>query len=340
MSWYYDSEQDWAVVLAAGQGTHLARLTRLLNGQPLPKQFTALEGPQTLIQRTIHRLLDVVSEKHIVVVVPEEYAEIAQSQLQDWPRLKILLQPKDAGSAAGVLLPLSHIRAQDPDARVVMTPGDHHFEDDQAFHRAVRRAKEVAERVPAGMTIVGAEPEGPATDLGWIVPRPVAQDDSTGRLAMCLVDRFVEKPLDHVARRLFSEGGLWNTMIMAGRLSSFWKALRDQLPTQVAAFEGYASTVGTPSEQECRRALYRSLEPADFTRIILRNTTGVGVVWMQLAGWYDYTTPERLMTLLSRADRHGKTSERVKRALHALDQRFLLGSLDRQQPAIRKGHEA
>src|SRR4051812_15278553 len=91
MSWHYDSEQDWAVVLAAGQGTHLARLTRLLNGQPLPKQFTALEGQQTLIQRTINRLLDLVSEKRIVVVVAEEHAETARAQLQEWPRLKLLL---------------------------------------------------------------------------------------------------------------------------------------------------------------------------------------------------------------------------------------------------------
>jgi mannose-1-phosphate guanylyltransferase len=296
-----------------------------------------MDGEQTLIRRTVHRLREVVAEKHIVVVVAEEHADVARAQLKDWPGLKILLQPKDAGTAAGVLLPLSHIRTQDPEARVVMTPSDHHFDDDKAFHRAVRRARDVAERVPAGMTMVGVEPDGPATDLGWIVPRPVAQDDSMGRRAMCLVDRFVEKPIEHVARRLFSEGGLWNTMIVAGRLSSLWKALRDQLPTQVAAFEGYASTVGTPSEQECRRALYRSLEPADFSRTVLKNTTGVGVVWMQLAGWYDCGTPERLMTLLTR-NRHGSASERAKRALHALAQRFLLGSLERH-PAVRKGHE-
>ena len=44
-------EHLWAVVLAGGRGRRLASLTRELYGEERPKQFAALIGKQSLLQR-------------------------------------------------------------------------------------------------------------------------------------------------------------------------------------------------------------------------------------------------------------------------------------------------
>src|SRR5260221_14563828 len=66
------NQQDWAIVLAAGQGRRLARLTRALYGRELPKQFAALDGDKTFLQRTMLRAAPPLSPGRPVVVVAEE----------------------------------------------------------------------------------------------------------------------------------------------------------------------------------------------------------------------------------------------------------------------------
>ncbi len=44
----------WAVVLAAGDGTRLAQLTRDARGHAVPKQYCSLNGGASLLQEAMH----------------------------------------------------------------------------------------------------------------------------------------------------------------------------------------------------------------------------------------------------------------------------------------------
>src|SRR4051812_33488561 len=101
-------EPPWAIVLAGGEGTRLAALTRAIHGRDVPKQFARLGNARSLLQQTLDRISAVIPARRTVVIVAEAQAEIALPQLRAYRGLEVVLQPANRGTAPGVLLPLAH----------------------------------------------------------------------------------------------------------------------------------------------------------------------------------------------------------------------------------------
>jgi mannose-1-phosphate guanylyltransferase len=286
----------WAIVLAAGEGTRLASVTRVLYGKEVPKQFAALTGERTLLQMTLDRIAALVPPSRTVVVVSEAHRGLAELQLADYAGVEIVAQPLSRGTAVGALLPLAHVLARDPQAQVLIFPSDHHIVRPTSFHDAARRALLAAEEAPSGTALVGAAAESAATDLGWIVPeRSLAREE----VGAARVARFVEKPPAATAMELLEAGALWNTLVIAANGSRFWKLARRRLPAVTAGFDRYRNAVGRQRASAVMRALYQQVPSADLSRDILeRSPRGLAVVALIDAGWSDCGTPERLLRCL------------------------------------------
>jgi mannose-1-phosphate guanylyltransferase len=289
------SENLWAVVLAAGEGSRMASLTRALYGREVPKQFAALDGDRTLLQRTMDRIAPITPPERTVVVVSDTYEELAQAQLADYPGVEIVTQPLNLGTAVGILLPLAHVLARDPHADVAIYPSDHHIRRGEPFCEAVERGVHVAALCDSGVSLLGAAAERAAVDLGWIVRgnRLGGQSERAWH-----VNRFVEKPPEPLAMLLLGTGGLWNTMVVAGQGRALWELARRHLPEQTRAFDAYLPQVGHATIRQSRELLYRHLLPADFSREILQVARGLAVVPLIDSGWFDCGTPERLFEWL------------------------------------------
>ncbi len=305
-------ERTWAIVLAAGDGIRMAPLTQALHGQPLPKQFAALAGTRTFFQETLERASLVVRPGCIVAVVSDEHEALARQQAAGLPGFQgvhIVCQPRNVGTGPGLLLPLAHVLARDPVARVVVFPSDHYFQRPVALVAAVSRALTAAAlESPAGVALVGAAAEAPSTELGWIVPGP--EDAVVGRNGLPVVG-FVEKPDELRAWQLLESRALWNTMIMAGSGQALWRLLLRHLPRQVIALSRYLGHVDTPDGREILREIYREMPPADFSRDVLERARGLTVVPMIDAGWSDCGTPERLIAALKGTPALGQLLERL-----------------------------
>jgi mannose-1-phosphate guanylyltransferase len=288
-------ENLWAVVLAAGEGSRMAALTRALYGRELPKQFAALDGDRTLLQRTMDRIAPMTPPERTVVVVSEGYEDLARTQLADYRGVEIVTQPLNLGTAVGILLPLAHVLARDPNASVAIYPSDHHIRRGDPFCEAVQRSIRVATLCESGVSLLGAAAERPAVDLGWIVRgnRLGNQSDRAWQ-----VNRFVEKPPEPLAMMLLGTGGLWNTMVVAGQGRALWELARRHLPQQTQAFDDYLLEVGEPTVRQARAQLYQRLLPADFSREVLQLARGLAVVPLIDSGWFDCGTPERLFEWL------------------------------------------
>jgi mannose-1-phosphate guanylyltransferase len=297
----------WAVVLAAGEGSRMASLTRALYGHERPKQFAALDSERTLIQLTMDRIAPLTPPTRTVVVVADAYEEMARTQLAEYSGVEIVTQPQNAGTGPGILLPLAHVLARDPEAQVAVFPSDHHIRRAGPFTEAVERAARVASAID-GVALLGAAADRPASDLGWIVrgPRVAAEIGRAWR-----VHRFVEKPPERVAELLLRTGGLWNTMVVAGAGQALWRLARRHIATQAEQFEQYRAQIGTPGVRQAREQLYRRLAPADFSREVLQGAQGLAAVPLVDAGWYDCGTPERLLELL-------RASPEMEHLLHRL----------------------
>jgi len=288
------TERDWAIVLAAGQGRRLARLTRALYGRELPKQFAALDGEQTFLQRTMLRAARLVPAERTVVVVAKEHGALARTQLAEFPGVRVVEQPRDVGTLPGLLLPLAHVLAAEPRARVLVYPSDHHVRRLGPFDDAVTAAIEAIELAPARTVLVGARPDRAANDLGWI-----AQGHPLGAAgAVRSVERFVEKPAPAVAARLFEQGALWNTLVVATDGATFWESALDMHRELAAPFERCRASVATEREESVRGEIYESIPTLDLSRDLLTARAGLAAVEMADAGWSDCGTPERLFECL------------------------------------------
>jgi mannose-1-phosphate guanylyltransferase len=303
---YRGEDELWSVVLAAGDGTRLAPLTRQLYGDERPKQFARLGGEQTLLQETIVRTRALIAPERAVVVVPERYRGLAAEQLGRFPGVDAVAQPRNVGTGPGLLLPLARVLARAPRATVLVTPSDHHYQSPRRLLAAVRAAVAAAADSATGVCLLGAKAEHAATDLGWIVPgAPLPGGRGTG------VARFVEKPSAAQAIALERAGGLWNTFVMVGAAERFWALGLRHLPRQAALFERYRAAVDTAREEAVLAAIYGELEAADWSRDVLAAAAGLALVPIVGSGWSDWGTAERIRDSLAGSPALGELEQRL-----------------------------
>jgi mannose-1-phosphate guanylyltransferase len=280
---------SWAIILAAGEGARLAAVTAAVHGHAVPKQFAAICGDRTFIQRTLDRIAAVIPPERTVVVVAEAQVALARTQLAEFRGVEIVVQPRNRGTAAGVLLPVAHVLARDPQADVVIFPSDHFVERPAVFQAAILSARAAAHEVAAGVVLIGAAAESAATDLGWIL----AGTRRSGQQVRP-VESFVEKPSQDDASGLLARGALWNTLIIAGRARAIWQLGMRHVPHVTMLMEGYRRHIGSGAAAAWLRGVYAWLPNADVSRDVLQSASGLGLVAMVDAGWSDCGTPERL----------------------------------------------
>ena len=278
----------WAIVLAAGEKMRPTVPMRALHGRDLPKQLASWWGHGMFLKRTLDRIGKMIPRNRTVVVLADPCRALAESHLRGYPDVECIYQPDNRGTGAEVLLPLAHVLARDPQARVVVFPSDHHVEHDAPFQTAVRRALVAADLSPRGVAVIGAVAESATVELDWIDCR-----DSLGASAAHAreVKRFVEKPGAAVALDLLTRGALWNTMILASRGRSLWGMADRCVPNVCRLFMTYRALIGHRSSDDFLRDIYSQLPVTDLGRDILYAAEGLGVVPMRHAGW----SPDRSM---------------------------------------------
>ncbi len=297
------ASQLWAIVLAGGDGTRLASLTRALYGTALPKQFAVLSGSRSMLQATIDRILPLVPPERIVVVISRPYEAIARRQLREWSQdLTLLVQPRNLDTGAGLMLPLAWLHARDANGRVAVLPSDHHVARPQVLRAAIELAAEDSERDRRTISLLGAQPAGTDTDYGWIVP-----GGTVGRSDRYAVLRFLEKPDPELARALLRQGALWNTFIMVAAIDALRELGRRHLPDHAKRLEGCAS----PQDLE---AAYAALPPASFSRAVLERAENLALVPLRDAGWSDWGTPGRVLESLAGTPDHERLLQHLARS--------------------------
>jgi mannose-1-phosphate guanylyltransferase len=135
----------WALVLAAGEGSRLRTLTTTHNGVAVPKQFCSLLGGPSLLQEALQRAETIAPRSRICTIVAAQHRRWWEGPLGSLPPRNVIVQPQNRGTAAGLLLPMLHIAARDPRARVVVLPSDHHVRDELILGRSLRQAVAMVE---------------------------------------------------------------------------------------------------------------------------------------------------------------------------------------------------
>ncbi|MBK9129858.1 MAG: NTP transferase domain-containing protein [Phycisphaerales bacterium] len=313
--------EKWVIVLAAGEGARLSRLTTDTAGQVIPKQFCSLRGGDSFLEVTLARAERLVPRARIVVVVAAEHAVWWRSQLGHLPPANVVVQPRNRGTAPGLLLPLLTILGRDPEASVLVLPSDHFVADEAGFAASLRSASSGVARGAADIVLVGVAAETPTSDYGWIVP--------AGRAGICPVACFVEKPPTVQAERLMVAGAVWNTFIFAARGHALTALVEACRPGLVASLRS-AMVLGGESLSR----LYDTLPCIDLSRDVLQRAPDhLHVLTAPACGWTDLGTPERVARCLAGLPvRGGALTERQHSGRYDLASRFGEWPLDAAVP--------
>jgi mannose-1-phosphate guanylyltransferase len=264
--------EPWCVILAGREDPRRGAAQQLMLTKRDPLTATLL------------RAASVTSLDRIAAVIAAPAEPWRQSPLKELAARNLFVQPNYQGTAYEVLLALLFLEGRiAPATPVFFLPADHVVNDEQVMTNALRSMIDWIAEEPDPVYLLGALPQGPHDQLGYIVPWHDAILMPTG------VYEFVERPDVRQARRLINSGGLWNTFIFGGRFASLARLFPREFDGTIAQLR--AALESDHVELDLIR-LYDRLTPVDFSQNVLATQTDqLRVLRLLRCGWWPLKSP-------------------------------------------------
>ena len=210
-----------ALIMAGGKGERFYPASRNL----LPKQFLSLGADnETMIQKTVNRIRDLVSPQDIFVLTNKNYLSLVKEQLKDVPTENIVLEPLSKNTAPAIELGVEIAKRKYDDAKVIVLPSDHIIKDEVEFRRILKVATQFVEKKESILTI-GIKPTEPNDGYGYI---KISDDQEISKVA-----EFKEKPTIEVAKQYVESGNyLWNAGMFIFTIKSIDNAFKKYMSNQ------------------------------------------------------------------------------------------------------------
>jgi len=242
-----------------------------------------------MLRWALERACSVVPKEHVVIVVAEQHRRFWEHELSDFPLENVVVQPRNRGTGAGLLLPLLRLcQHRDALARVLVLASDHYVEDERTLRESLDLALDAGGREGGRLLLLGMTPNGLDHDFGWIVPASRASG------GIRRVAHFAEKPGPEEAQALMRRGALVNSLMLVAPAELIQRLYRETLPEIFGALLDCPNDAGGHEQLD---EVYESIPTSDFSRDVLaRSICHLSVVRVPRCGWSDLGTPERLRT--------------------------------------------
>ncbi|MGC2696470.1 MAG: mannose-1-phosphate guanylyltransferase [Candidatus Angelobacter sp.] len=256
----------YPVILAGGSGTRFWPRSR----RKLAKQVLALDGKQTMIQKTMERLLPLGTEKDFWVITNEFVAGEIQRQLPQVPREQIVIEPEPRNTAPAIGLSAFLLERMEPDSIIGMFPADHVIGDEKKFRKVLQRAMEIAAKEDH-IVVMGVQPARAETGYGYIETGDKLESE------LFRVRRFTEKPNQQRAEEFVTAGNYyWNSGIFVWSARTLTRALREHLSETAPYLEQIASAWGTRDFDKKFAQLYPKCENISIDYAVLEPRSAKG----------------------------------------------------------------
>lgn len=273
-------QNRFCVIMCGGVGSRFWPFSRTA----LPKQFIDFLGTgRSLLQLTVDRLEAVVPSENIIMLTNGQYASIIQEQLPQIKPEQILLEPARRNTAPCNAWAAWHIKAMNPDAKIMVAPSDHLILKQHDFEESVIRAFEFIEQNDAIVTF-GVRPSRPETGYGYI------QEGEHVDHFFSKVKTFTEKPTKEFAN-LFLESGefYWNSGMFFWGVDTIINAMRTHAPEIADVFDRGNGIYGTNEEQDFINKNYATCPNISIDYAVMEKSPCVFVEKVDF-GWSDLGT--------------------------------------------------
>lgn len=200
------------ILLSGGSGTRLWPLSN----EARSKQFLRLlpkDGAaelESMVQRVVRQLREAKIDANLTIATSSSQKDSVLSQLGK--EVNIVTEPSRRDTFPAICLATEYLRLKEgcsPDEVVVVMPCDPFTED--GFFKSIKEMVASIEKGLVNLMIMGIKPTYPSSKYGYIIPK-----GEKGGIK--LVEKFVEKPDSTTAKRMISEGALWNGGVFAFKL--------------------------------------------------------------------------------------------------------------------------
>ncbi len=229
-----------AVIMAGGKGERFWPKSRTSR----PKQFLSLTADgETMIQKTVKRLLPIIDAEDIFISTNEMYRSLAEEQLPQIPKENILCEPAPRNTAPCIAFSAAVIGRKYEDAIMMVLPSDHLIGIEDIYIDTLKKAAAAAEK-GENLVTVGITPTYPETGYGYINFGKAAGDTYE-------VERFVEKPDLATAEKYLASGKyLWNSGMFIWKISTIMENMKKLMPEVYSGAVKIGEAFGTPEFNE------------------------------------------------------------------------------------------
>jgi mannose-1-phosphate guanylyltransferase/mannose-6-phosphate isomerase len=211
------------IILAGGWWS---RLWPLSQGNT-PKQFIALDGEMTMLEKTIERLLPLVQDpRDIIISTSEQLEEQVKAYVCKFGIEHVVAEPAKRNTAPAFWFVLSYLQSIGiaKDEACLFFPADHEITPTELFHQYIHVAIDACKQQQ--IILFGIKPTSPEVWFGYIK----VVEGSFGSMVN-QIEQFVEKPdLEKAIIYMQSWKYFWNAGIFCASFQTFWNAFLDHVP--------------------------------------------------------------------------------------------------------------
>jgi mannose-1-phosphate guanylyltransferase len=255
-----------------------------------------------MFQHTVDRSDRMIAPERSVTIIARDHRDHALAQLSSRPLGKVILQPSNRETAAGIFLGLSYVRAHDPHATALIFPSDHFVYPEGPFLEVASRLARAARTLQDRVLLLGASPDSPEPEYGWI--QPGAHLGWIGQSRIRKTRKFLEKPDLEECKRAMRSGALWNTMVIATKVETLWNLGLERFPQMMHLLETYGESIGCPEEEQVLGRIYQDMPNRNFSAHLLQEfPERLAVMELRNVLWSDWGKPERITSTLRQIGR-------------------------------------